>query len=289
MRRTIVGLTALLVSCAVFSSEDAEAGRRRRCCDPCSRKNCCAPQPTCCAPCATCCAPALVCCAERNCSETTIDCPQKFLMATIGMMPVHYTYSCNECDCTGSSCGQDTQSPYHTYSRDLKPTQQDPNEMCTDFTCSGSSWVSGSGPDCVFESGPPGPGPMMLRTPKTWHVPNHHSGKHGLDQYCDPSAAGFRQIFRNGYSGRTTNQSAFNKGGTPRYCYKTVVLDNNNQGRPVVAIAYEQDGNVAGTPNVAATAQPDAANAPYWYTTVVTEPDANGRLFNIRLHVYTKN
>lgn len=59
MRRTIAGLTALLVTYAVLSSGDAEGGRRRRCCNPCySSNNCCAPQTTCCAPQMTCCAPA---------------------------------------------------------------------------------------------------------------------------------------------------------------------------------------------------------------------------------------
>jgi len=46
MRRTILGLTALLVSFAFFALSEVEAGRRRRAC--CS--TCCIPQPTLCEP-----------------------------------------------------------------------------------------------------------------------------------------------------------------------------------------------------------------------------------------------
>jgi hypothetical protein len=59
MRRTIAGLTALLVSYAVSSSEDAEAGRRRASC--CPQPTCCAPRVTCCTPQPTCCAPSSYC------------------------------------------------------------------------------------------------------------------------------------------------------------------------------------------------------------------------------------
>ena len=64
MRRTIGGLTALLVFYAILTTGDAEAGRRRRCCKPCySSKSCCAPQTACCAPQPGCCLPMATCCA----------------------------------------------------------------------------------------------------------------------------------------------------------------------------------------------------------------------------------
>jgi len=61
MRRTIAGLTALLVSFAMFSAVDVEAGRKHRAC--------CYPQPTCCAPVATCCTPQ-----AANCSPSANVC-----------------------------------------------------------------------------------------------------------------------------------------------------------------------------------------------------------------------
>jgi hypothetical protein len=58
MRRTLLGLTALLVMSGTLRIEQTEAGRRRRCCNPCYySKSWCAPQTTSLAPPTTCCAP----------------------------------------------------------------------------------------------------------------------------------------------------------------------------------------------------------------------------------------
>lgn len=62
MRRTILGLTALLAISGTLLIDEVEAGRRRKCCNPCQINSCSAPQTTCCMPQATCCAPQPPCC-----------------------------------------------------------------------------------------------------------------------------------------------------------------------------------------------------------------------------------
>jgi hypothetical protein len=79
MRRTILGLTALLVICGSLLVEETEAGRRRKCCNPCYTNRCCAPQPTCCSPRPTCCGPQLTGCRVTT-GPTPYFCNQTVMM-----------------------------------------------------------------------------------------------------------------------------------------------------------------------------------------------------------------
>ncbi|MBI3864500.1 MAG: hypothetical protein HY290_21670 [Planctomycetia bacterium] len=73
MRRTLLGLTALLVITGVLLVEESQAGRRRKCCNPCYPNTCCAPAATCCAP------------QSPSCGEPTRAGP--YFCNTILMMP----------------------------------------------------------------------------------------------------------------------------------------------------------------------------------------------------------